>query len=238
MHKNIAATTLATLFAASFLSGCQTQVTQISEHLPHPPPDGIVLMVVDGLVILLVGSAAALIRSYRRRNLRTRWAAQTKSSATPEPGSGMPNSAALDHNVRIGGVLFTLQQEKPTVELGPNELGPRPQPVTVDIPATPAPREEPQYIYQPNDPFRSGIDEAHAVASISAAHRPWVRTTWFILFIIGPLVYVELFALATALRETGAEAWKTFFVLNVVLFPTWLIYFSIWRRKVRRAGKH
>ena len=203
-----------------------------------PPPDGTVLLVADGLVILLVGAASALIRSRKRRNLRTNWAAQTKSHAAPEPGISKPDSASLNHNVRIGGVLFKLQQEDaPTIELGPNELGPESQPVIADKPETPEPLEEPQYIYQPNDPFRSSIDEAHAIASINTSHRPWVRITWFILFVIGPLVYAELFALATALRQTSTEAWKTFVVVNVVAFPAWLLYFSIWRRKVQRAGK-
>lgn len=196
------------------------------------------LIVKDVPVVLLVGAVSLLIRFYKRRNLRTRWAAQVSPRAAPEPKISQPDSIFMNQNIKIGNVVFMLQNENaPTIELGSNELAPKSQPVNTERPETPQPLEEPQYIYQPNDPFRSSIDEAHAIASIRASHRPWVKTTWFILFIIGPLVYAELFALATALRDRGTDAWKTFFIVNVVIFPIWLIYFSIWRRKIRRTAK-
>ncbi len=196
------------------------------------------LIVKDVPAVLLVWAVSVLIRFYKRRSLRTRRAAQVSPRAVPEPNISQPDSISMNQNIKIGNVVFKLQNENaPTIELGPNELAPKSQPVNTERPEMPEPLEEPQYIYRPNDAFQSSIDEAHAIASISASHRPWVKTTWFILFVIGPLVYAELFALATALRDSGTDAWKTFFLVNVVISPMWLIYLSIWRRKVRRTVK-
>jgi hypothetical protein len=90
--------------------------------------------------------------------------------------------------------------------------------------------EESQYIYRPNDAFQSSVDEARAIASISASHKPWVRKTWFILFVIGPLVYAELFALALISRGEGVNSWKAFLSANAFIAPVWLLYYALWRK--------
>ncbi|UCV27191.1 hypothetical protein [Ferribacterium limneticum] len=112
------------------------------------------------------------------------------------------------------------------------QVSPARQPVRAEKPEEPEPLEEPQYIYRPNDPFRASIDEAHAIASISSTQKPWVKKAWFIIFIIGPLLYGELHALSLAIADS-ASPWLAFLRANALVLPLWLIYFFIWRRKVK-----
>lgn len=109
---------------------------------------------------------------------------------------------------------------------------PKQQPLKADKPDEPEPLEEPQYIFRPNDPFRAPIDEARAIASITSSHKPWVKRAWFLIFIVGPLLYAELYALSLVLGE-AVSPWKAFFVENAFIMPFWLVFFFIWRRKVR-----
>ncbi|MFL9925712.1 hypothetical protein PQR62_15635 [Herbaspirillum lusitanum] len=111
------------------------------------------------------------------------------------------------------------------------------RPVTVEKPETPEPLETPQYIYRPNDPFQSGIDEARAITSISTSHKPWVKTTWFILFVLGPLVVIELIALKVAL-ESNTNAVRGFLSINAGMFPVWLCYYLIWRKRMRSSSSN
>jgi hypothetical protein len=136
----------------------------------------------------------------------------------------------MNQRVKVGNVYVQLPKGMETTI----QLVPKTGKLLPEKPDQPEPLEEPQYVYRPNDPFRAAIDEARAVASITSSHKPWVKVAWFVIFVIGPIFYVELYALSVALRESGHEAWKVFFTTNVVFAPLWLIYFSIWRRKVKR----
>lgn len=100
-------------------------------------------------------------------------------------------------------------------------------------PETPEPLEEPQYIYRPNDPFQSSIDEARAITSISHSHQPWVKKTWYVLFVIGPLVYAELFALSVFLGDGGEYDAGRFVLINMLVLPVWSVYYMIWRKKMK-----
>lgn len=139
----------------------------------------------------------------------------------------------MTHRFKVGNVYLELP-EGSTTSFSAN---PKVQPTKSEQPETPEPLEEPQYIYRPNDPFQASIDEARAISSIRSSHSPWVRKTWFALFVIGPLVYAQLFALALAQHETGWGWIKAFAGANVFIMPIWLIYFSIWRRKARTLGR-
>lgn len=111
------------------------------------------------------------------------------------------------------------------------------QTLKAEKPETPEPLEDAQYIYRPNDPFQSSIDEARAIASITSSHKPWVRKAWFLIFVVGPLIYAELFALSLVLKNFTSSLWVTFAEANAFIIPIWLMYYSIWRRKVKSDGR-
>lgn len=129
--------------------------------------------------------------------------------------------------VKIGKVYLEMPEGATPIQAVPKW-----QPVKAEKPEDPEPLEEQQYIFRPNDPFRSSIDQARAIASINSSHKPWVKRAWFLLFIVGPLVYAELHALASALHE-HVSAWQAFLGSNALIIPLWLVYVFIWRRKVR-----
>ena len=134
----------------------------------------------------------------------------------------------MTQRIKVGNVYVEMPGGGPQADfLAPSK------PLVAEKPETPEPLDETPYIYRPSDPFQSSIDQAHAVASISTEHKPWVRKTWFVMFIVGPLVWAEFVALAVTLNEGFAEGWRAFLVMNLVIFPVWFIYYSIWRRKAR-----
>lgn len=136
----------------------------------------------------------------------------------------------MNQRIKVGNVYVELPEGGAT----PLDLAAGARPLTAEKPDTPEPLEEPQYIYRPNDPFQSSIDEARAIASIRSSHQPWVKKTWFVLFVLGPLVCGELYALALATSTPGSDAWRVFLGANAIVLPVWLVYFSIWRRKAKR----
>lgn len=131
--------------------------------------------------------------------------------------------------VQVGNVYVEIQGG----ESSPIQVAPKLPPIKAEKPEEPEPLEEPQYIYRPNDPFRASIDEARAIASITASHKPWVKKTWFVIFIIGPLVYAELYGLSQALNSESNPV-LAFLGANALIIPLWLLYYLIWRRKVKR----
>ncbi|HWU84076.1 MAG TPA: hypothetical protein VN028_01935 [Rhodocyclaceae bacterium] len=139
----------------------------------------------------------------------------------------------MSQRAKVGNVYVELPKGIETA----TPLAPKAGKLLPEKPEEPEPLEEPQYIYRPNDPFRAAIDEARAVASITSAHKPWVKAAWFAIFVMGPLLYIELYALSSALGETGLQAWRVFFTINLTFFPVWLLYLAIWRRKVRRKQR-
>lgn len=136
----------------------------------------------------------------------------------------------MNQRIKVGNVYVELRDGGGTSL----DLTASARPLKAEKPDTPEPLEEPQYIYRPNDPFQASIDEARAIASIQSSHQPWVKKTWFVLFVLGPLVLGELYALALAGRASADDAWKAFLGANAIVLPVWLVYFSIWRRKAKR----
>ena len=104
-------------------------------------------------------------------------------------------------------------------------------------------KEEQAFIYQLNDPFLSLIGQAQAIGSISNNHKPWVKKTWIIVFLIFPLIKLGGVLLTTD-RHVSAE--NIMVTLLASLFY-WYIYYAIWQNKVakkkasaaqQQAGRH
>lgn len=136
----------------------------------------------------------------------------------------------MGSKIKIGGVVFEVP-EGSSASAPPPDNTPPPQ---ASKPDTPEALEETPYIYRPNDAFQSVVDEARAIASISSEQKPWVIKTWFILFVLGPLVYGQLFALAFAQHQHGWTWIRTIASVNLLILPLWSIYYGIWRRKVKK----
>jgi hypothetical protein len=106
------------------------------------------------------------------------------------------------------------------------------QQVKAEKPEAPEALEEQPYIYRPNDPFQSAVDEARAIASIGPSQKPWVKKTWFVLFVYGPLVYAEIQVLMIALSMAEGSRLERFLLLNAVFLPVWLVYRNICKKRV------
>jgi len=96
---------------------------------------------------------------------------------------------------------------------------------------TPEPLESKPYIYRPNDPFPSSIDRIEAAGSLSPTHKPWVKTAWLSIFVIFPLIFMELFALALKLNANGG--WQSFGLMHLIMFAYGIMSYSIWLNKAK-----
>ncbi len=94
---------------------------------------------------------------------------------------------------------------------------------------TPEPLEPKPHIYRPNDPFQSSIDRIEAAGSLSTTHKPWVKTAWLYVFVICPLIFMELFALA--LKFEANSGWIGFAIIHFFILVYGLLSYSIWLNK-------
>jgi len=138
----------------------------------------------------------------------------------------------MNSKIKIGGVVFEVPAGSSASEQAQDDSRQR----IASKPETPEALEETPYIYRPNDGFQSAVDEARAIASISSDQKPWVIKTWFILFVIGPLVYGQLFALALAQHRHGWDWVRAIAGANVLILPIWTLYYNIWRRRVKKEA--
>ena len=138
----------------------------------------------------------------------------------------------MSSKIKVGNVYL----EIPETTITAITSAPEARPITVEKSDIPEPLEAPQYIFRPNDPFQSGIDEARAISSISTSHKPWVKKTWFILFVLGPLLVIELMAINIAL-DPRADTVRAFLIANAGMFPFWLCYYLIWRKRMHSSSK-
>jgi hypothetical protein len=91
---------------------------------------------------------------------------------------------------------------------------------------------EPQpYIFRPNDPFQSSIDRIEAAGRLSAAHKPWVKTAWLCIFVICPLIFMELFAIAG--QSQANSGWEGFAIIHLFMLVYWLLSYSMWLNKTK-----
>jgi hypothetical protein len=103
--------------------------------------------------------------------------------------------------------------------------------LTTEKPDTPEPLEPKPYIYRPNDPFQSSIDRIEAIGSLSATHKPWVKKAWLYIFVIFPLISVELYALA--LKFTANGGWQGFLLMHSIMLAYGLLSYSMWLNKTK-----
>ena len=137
----------------------------------------------------------------------------------------------MTQRIKVGKVYLEIPVETtPTLEFPGQPLL-----VKAEKPEMPEPLEQQDYIYRPNDPFQYAIDEARAIAGIGASHKPWVKKAWFIIFIIGPLLYAALNTLAVVLHSETSADWTALTGANFFLLPIWLIYLAIWYRTLRKT---
>jgi hypothetical protein len=105
------------------------------------------------------------------------------------------------------------------------------KPLIAEKSDTPEPLESKPYIYRPNDPFQSSIDRIEAAGSLSTTHKPWVKTAWLCIFVIGPLIFMELFALALTLNANGG--WQGLGIMQLIILAYGLMSYSIWLNKTK-----
>ena len=96
-------------------------------------------------------------------------------------------------------------------------------------PDTPEPLEPQPYIYRPNDPFQSSIDKIVAIGSLAPTHKPWVKKTWLYLFVIFPLIPMELFALSLKFGPNGG--WAGFLLMQVHTLAYGIVSYCVWLNK-------
>ena len=134
----------------------------------------------------------------------------------------------MGEKIRVGRVYLELPED---FIYGGNLAGTPPQ-IRAEKPETPEPLENPVEIYRPNDPFQYEIDQARAVASINSTHKPWVRTTWFVLFILGPSALFVLFGYSMIANQS-THSWGDFVVALVIFLLVFPPFLSIWYRRGR-----
>lgn len=105
------------------------------------------------------------------------------------------------------------------------------KPLIMEKSDTPEPLEAKPYIYRPNDPFQSSIDRIEAAGSLSATHKPWVKKAWLYVFVICPLIFMELFTLALKFNANGG--WKGFVLMHLIIVSYGLMSYSIWLNKTK-----
>jgi len=131
--------------------------------------------------------------------------------------------------IEIGNFSFEVPDN---VSAGNNLPGTRVD-IKAEKPDEPDQLEDAQYVFRPNDPLQYHFDHAKAVSTISSSQKPWVKKTWFIIFVLMPLVFGEL-AMSVLAVKTPPEGWKIFAMMNVIFLPIWSIYYLIWRKTNRK----
>lgn len=105
------------------------------------------------------------------------------------------------------------------------------KPLVAEKSDTPEPLEPKPYIYRPNDPFQASIDRIEAAGNLSATHKPWVKKAWLYIFVVCPLIFMELFALGLKVNSDGG--WGGFGFMHLTMVVYWLLSYSIWLNKTK-----
>lgn len=127
----------------------------------------------------------------------------------------------MNERIKVGDGYLELPSARPAFEQ-----------LKAEKPEIPEPLEELPYIYRPNDPFQSAVDEARAIASIGPSQKSWVKRAWFVLFVYGPLFYLEVHALILSLSMDEGRRLVNFLLVNLVILPAWFLYRSICKRRI------
>ena len=131
----------------------------------------------------------------------------------------------MDQRIKAGKFYLDIPKAGTSLDNHPNAEKPR----AASKSDTPEPLEPKPHIYRPNDPFQASIDRIEAAGSLSTTHKPWVKTAWLYVFIICPLIFMELFALA--LKFETSSGWKGFAIMHFFMLVYGLLSYSIWHKK-------
>lgn len=133
----------------------------------------------------------------------------------------------MDQRIKAGNFYLDVRTRGSSLDNHPSAE----KPLITEKSDVPEPLEAKPYIYRPNDPFQSSIDRIEAAGSLSATHKPWVKTAWLYIFVICPLVFMELFALA--LKFNARSGWQGFALMHLVMLSYGLMSYSIWLNKTK-----
>jgi hypothetical protein len=133
----------------------------------------------------------------------------------------------VNQRIKVGNFYFDV----PTEARPPDNHPDAGKPLIASKSDTPEPLEPEPHIFRPNDPFQSSIDRIEAAGRLSATHKPWVKTAWLYAFVIGPLVFMELFALA--LKSEANSGWKGFAIIHFFMLVYGLLSYSVWLDKAK-----
>ncbi len=104
-------------------------------------------------------------------------------------------------------------------------------------PAVPAAPELVPHVYQPNDPFQSGIDQVVALSNVSKVNKPWVRKAFLLLFVIIPVGVIELGLIEVVYSDPGVETFLFVLGVNMLALVGASPYLAIWSRARRNARR-
>jgi hypothetical protein len=130
----------------------------------------------------------------------------------------------MDQHIKVGNVDVVLPKGL--------ELANTPK-IVAEKPDTSQATAPQEYIFRTSDAFQYHVDQAKAVSNISSRHKPWVKRTWFVLFVVFPVIAFEALSIGILLGD-GTPNWEGFLLMNAVGLPFVAIYMAIWRRKARR----
>ena len=139
----------------------------------------------------------------------------------------LTNVFDMTQRIKAGDFYLHINTEGTSLENHPGTE----KPLIPEKSDTPEPLEPSPYIYHPNDPFRSQIDKIEAAGSLSPTHKPWVKKAWLHVFVIYPLIGMELFALA--LIFNGSGAWQGFVLVQLFMIAYFLLSCSVWLNKTK-----
>jgi hypothetical protein len=129
--------------------------------------------------------------------------------------------------IKVGNFYFDIPTEGTSLENHPSAE----KPLIAEKSDWPEPLEPKPYIFRPNDPFQSSIDRIEAAGRLSTTHKPWVKKAWLWVFVICPLIFMELFALAQTFAANGG--WQGFAFMHLFMLVYGLLSFSVWLNKTK-----
>lgn len=133
----------------------------------------------------------------------------------------------MTQRIKGGDFYFEIPTKGTSLDNHPNVK----KPLITEKSDTPEPLEPKPYIYRPNDPFQSAIDGIEAAGSLSTTHKPWVKRAWLYIFVICPLISMELFA--PALKFKGNGEWPGFVLMHLIMLAYGLLSSSMWLNKTK-----
>jgi hypothetical protein len=133
----------------------------------------------------------------------------------------------MTQRIKAGNFYFDIRTEGTSLENHPSVE----KPLVTEKSDWPEPLEPKPYIFRPNDPFQSSIDRIEAAGSLSTTHKPWVKKAWLYVFIVCPLIFMELFTLALTFKANSG--WQGFAFMHLIMLVYGLLSYSVWLNKTK-----